>query len=107
MFAKRSDLYHPIDYFRALFSRFPLYLQAELDVLASSHVWKKAVVLKHHAEAPAFRWINGDIHPVDPNLSGIGALQTGEDSQGGGLTATTGTEEAYEFSGRDGQRKVG
>ena len=73
------------------------------DVLAHAQVREEREVLEHHAHASLLGGdegiVVGDHDAVEADGSGIGALETGDEAQGGGLAAAAGPEQREHFAG--------
>lgn len=77
--------------------------QAEGDVVARAQVREEAVRLEDHPGVAAVGRDPGDVLSVDQDFAGVGLLETGDDAQGGGLSAARRAEQGEEFAGLDGQ----
>ncbi len=73
-------------------------LQRETHVRRDVHVGIQRIVLEHHGDVTAGRRQRGDVVAADPDRAGVDAFQTGEHSQGGGLTRPGRPDQHHEFS---------
>src|SRR4029453_1995812 len=73
-------------------------LQREAHVVRNSHVRVKSVVLENHCDVAVLRRNIRDVAVTDQNAAGVHILKSCEHAQGGGLTATGGSNEDQEFA---------
>jgi len=65
----------------------PFHAQSERDVLGDAEVRKERVGLEDRVDRPLPRWQTQGIHPADPHRTAVREIQTGNDSEQGGLAA--------------------
>jgi hypothetical protein len=65
----------------------PFHAQSERDVLGDAEVWKERVGLEDRVDRPLPRWQTQGIHPADAHRTAVREIQTGNDSEQGGLAA--------------------
>jgi hypothetical protein len=96
------------------FGDHPLFLRVlantEGDVVGHAEVWKQRVVLEHHADPTFLRGQcetgAGDDFARQADLTFVYRLKAGNRSQGGGLAATRGAQQATDVTGVEVQVKV-
>ena len=82
-------------------------LQTEGHVLVNGHVRIQSVVLENHRDVAVLRGNVVDQTVTDVHLAAGDLLQTGDHTQGGGLTAAGRTDENDKFLIRDFQVEIG
>jgi len=82
-------------------------LQTESHVLVHGHVRVQSVVLEHHGDVAVFRGNIVDQAVADVHLTAGDLLQTGDHTQGGGLTAAGRTDENDKFLISDLKAEIG
>ncbi len=80
--------------------------QRKAHVLPHGHVWVQGVVLEDHRDVAVTRLFAGDVASTDGDDAGVGRFQTGQGTQGGGLTATGRSDEDEELAVGDLQVQV-
>ena len=73
-------------------------LQGEAHVVRNGHVRVQGVVLENHRDVAVLRRNVGDIAVANQDPAGVDVLKACEHAQGGGLTATGGSNEDQEFA---------
>ena len=80
--------------------------QTEADVLEDRQMRKDGIILEDHRDATVLGGQVIDAAPADPDLSGRGGFQPGDDAQQRGLAAARCAQQDHEFLVRDGQVDV-
>src|SRR5690606_22600135 len=81
----------------------------DADVVGDGELLEEADVLEGAGQASCSdlaRAQTADHLACEGDLAGGGAVDPGEDVEGGGLAGAVGTDEAHELTGRDGQLEI-
>ena len=73
------------------------------DLFADAHLRVQPALLRHVAEAPAHRGVDGPVAPAD--LAAVGLEHAEDDPHRGGLAGAVGADESEQLSWLDGERQ--